>query len=206
MEVSPEIWDSLIGPFAAISGVAAVVIPLVVIGRWILAPIDRAAKSREAPVRFSISDFLCLFLAIQIPLAAIYRFTDYDDHRPYWMFFAITWLIGPLVWYCCARTLSKAGVMKGSHRFVFMGLVMPLVYYGFLPFAFLTFANLLFLVGVKHTPNGMQPVSIIWSWLTLVVLFFLSGLFSHYIVNHSGTRDAAQASADHGADASPFNA
>src|SRR3954462_15915738 len=55
-------------------GVVALLGSGVLIGTAILAPIDRAAKSRHAPVRFSICDFLCLFLAIQIPLSALHRF------------------------------------------------------------------------------------------------------------------------------------
>src|SRR5438034_246672 len=118
-------------------GIASFFGPSALIGGWILAPLDRAAKFRRAPVRFSIGDFLCLFLAIQIPLSAVYRFSSQGDNfiladrdnvavsRSFWLFFVITWLVGPVIWYCGARTLSKAGVMSGSHRFVFMGLVMP---------------------------------------------------------------------------------
>ena len=54
-------------------GIALAAAPIIWISRQILAPIDRAAKFRKAPVRFSIGDFLCLFLAIQIPLAAVHR-------------------------------------------------------------------------------------------------------------------------------------
>jgi hypothetical protein len=206
MEDFPVIWKIVFVAAHVIGGVTAIIAPLALIGRWILAPIDRAAKSRKAPVRFSISDFLCLFLAIQIPLAAIHRFTDYGDNRPYWIFFTITWLVGPFVWYCCARTLSKAGVVKGSHRFVFMGLVMPLVYYGFLPFLFLTITNFLLLIGNKDATGDIQPAWTVWPWLTLVVLFWLCGLYTHYMVNHIDSRETAPAIADgHTADASPFN-
>ncbi len=48
-------------------GIAAAIAPLIWVARTILAPIDRAAKFRVAPVSFSIGDFLCLFLAIQLP-------------------------------------------------------------------------------------------------------------------------------------------
>src|SRR6478735_10710111 len=108
--------------------------PFFWIARYILVPIDRAATSRKAPVRFSIGDFLCLFLAIQIPLAVVHRFMSPDTMDAYWGFTVITWLIAPMIWYVGARRLSKARVTKVSHRFVFLGLIMPLVYYGVIPF------------------------------------------------------------------------
>ena len=61
-------------------GIVLAVAPVVWIARRILAPIDRAAKFRKAAVRFSIGDFLCLFLAIQIPLAAVHRFIGKRHH------------------------------------------------------------------------------------------------------------------------------
>src|SRR6476646_9622168 len=115
-------------------GITLAVAPIFWIARQILAPIDRAAKFRKAPVRFSIGDFLCLFLAIQIPLAVVHRFMSPDTMDAYWGFTVITWLIAPMIWYVGARRLSKARVTKVSHRFVFLGLIMPLVYYGVIPF------------------------------------------------------------------------
>ena len=68
------VWISAI----VLLGIALAVAPIFWIARQILAPIDRAAKFRKAPVRFSIGDFLCLFLAIQIPLAAVHGFLGPD--------------------------------------------------------------------------------------------------------------------------------
>src|SRR3954447_12416723 len=78
--------------------IAFTLAPLIWIARRILSPIDRAAKYREAPVRFSIGDFLCLFLAIQIPLAAVYRFMGEATIGAYWTFTIITWLVAPVIW------------------------------------------------------------------------------------------------------------
>src|ERR1044072_6206492 len=96
-------------------GIALTLAPLIWIARRILSPIDRAAKFREAPVRFSIGDFLCLFLAIQIPLAGVYRFMGEATIVAYWTFTAITWIVAPVIWFACARALSKAQVTTSSH-------------------------------------------------------------------------------------------
>jgi hypothetical protein len=128
----------------------AIIGPSTFIVRWILAPIDRAAKFRKAPARFSIGDFFCLFLAIQIPLSVIYRFVDADENQFYWLFTIATWIIGPVMWVTGARTLSKAGVEASGQRFVFLGLIMPIVYYGLLPFTMLGIRISLMLCGAEN--------------------------------------------------------
>lgn len=181
--MNPEmrILSELIALASIVAGIAAFFAPIVFIARWILTPIDRAAKFRRASVRFSIGDFLCLFLAIQIPLAAVYRFVGPDEKQSFWIFTIVTWIIGPLIWFSGARALSKAGVMNGAHRFVFMGLIMPLVYYGLLPFTFLT-VRLVILPfdDVEHFGRGLKLESGTWS--ILAILFVMSGVFTRYIL------------------------
>ena len=154
-------------------GIALSLAPIVWIARRILAPIDSAAKFRQAPVRFSIGDFLCLFLAIQIPLAGAHRFIGEETVEFYWTFTIVTWLVAPVIWFVGARTLSKAQVTTNSHRFVFLGLIMPLVYYGLIPFTLLGLAFLAPLVGSPTTPFRW----ILPTWFILATLFFLSGRF-----------------------------
>lgn len=161
-------------------GIALAVAPIVWIARQILSPIDRAAKFRQAPVRFSIGDFLCLFLAIQIPLAAVHRFWNEDTMEAYWIFTIITWFVAPVIWYAGARTLSKAQVTTNSHRFIFLGLVMPLVYYGLVPFTVLGLAFLGPLVGSRDMPfHWLLP-----TWIALAVLFFVSGRYVRWMLQH----------------------
>ena len=158
--------------------IALALAPLFWIERRILAPIDRAAKFRKAAVRFSIGDFLCLFLAIQIPLAAVHRFMNQDTMEAYWTFTIITWLVAPVIWYAGARTLSKAQVTTNSHRFVFLGLIMPLVYYGLVPFTVLGFTFLSPLVGQTDLPFRW----LLSVWSILAVLFYLSGRYVRWML------------------------
>jgi hypothetical protein len=163
---------------AAIVGIPLTLAPLIWIARRILSPIDRAAKFREAPVRFSIGDFLCLFLAIQIPLAAVYQFMGETTIQAYWTFTIVTWLVAPVIWFAGARALSKAQVTTSSHRFVFLGLIMPLVYYGLVPFTLLGFAFLGPLVSETNTPFR----GLVLAWCVLAILFFVSGRYVKWML------------------------
>jgi hypothetical protein len=163
-----------------VAGFAIALVQFVWIARRVLSPIDQAAKFRKAAVRFSLGDFLCLFLAIQIPLAAVHRFWDEDTMEAYWVFTIITWLVAPVIWFAGARALSKAQVSTSSHRFVFLGLVMPLVYYGLIPFTVLGLSFLSPLVG--HTDLPFRWLLSIW--FVLGILFYLSGRYVRWMLQH----------------------
>jgi hypothetical protein len=186
------IWLLSIGAIVLV-GIALTVAPITWIARQILAPIDRAAKFRKAPVRFSIGDFLCLFLAIQIPLAAVHRFWNEDSMEAYWTFTIITWLVAPVIWYAGARTLSKAQVTRNSHRFIFLGLIMPLVYYGLVPFTVIGLAFLNPLFGESHLPFRW----LLSSWFILAVLFYLSGRFVRWMLQQVSIDEAPVSDKEH---------
>jgi hypothetical protein len=103
-------------------------------GRWIVRPVDRAAAARNAPARFSIADFFCLFWAIQLPLAFAIQLNRLETERFFWIALLLVWLVAPLVWVVCTRALSKAGVTRVRHRAIFLAGVLPVVYYGMLIF------------------------------------------------------------------------
>jgi len=174
-------------------GIAAAIAPLVWVARTILAPIDRAAKFRVAPVSFSIADFSCLFLAIQLPLAIIYRFVREGAEGAYWTLTAITWLIAPLIWYACARTLSKAQVTNGRDRVVFLGLIMPLVYYGVIPF--MALGVTIFGALVTRAPMSIQWLSV--GWLTLAFLFYGCGWFVRSMLKRGPGDESPISDRDH---------
>jgi hypothetical protein len=165
-----------------VAGLVAIIAPSTLVVRLILSPIDRAAKFRNAPPRFSVGDFLCLFLAIQIPLSAISRFVEPNERYTFWLFTVATWIIGPLMWVTSARTISKAGVVTGSHRLVFMGLVMPVVYYGLLPFTILS-VDLVIIAFSGEDPR--TPIGWVFiTWSALAVLLILSRAFTNYMLRH----------------------
>jgi hypothetical protein len=184
MDPTLAAWQIVEDLAAIVAGAAAFVAPSYIVIRWILAPIDRAAKFHKAPARYSVGDFLCLFLAIQIPLAAIYRFIPQEVDQPFWEFTVATWIVGPLMWMTGARTLSKAGIVAGAHRFVYMGLIMPLVYYGFLPLTFLGVAMVALAIEGPE-PGGMPGTQMLLAWAVLAGLFAVSGVYTRYILRQA---------------------
>jgi hypothetical protein len=164
---------------AIVAGVALAILPGVAISRWILVPIDRAAKFRKASAAFSIGDFLCLFVAVQVPLAAIYRFLGEGNEPYYWVFTILTWMIAPVIWIACARALSKAGVTNAWHRIVFLGLIVPLVYYGLFPFTLIGIAFLFRLFDPSPMPVG----ALAGTWVVLCLLFVCGGFFVRWMLS-----------------------
>jgi hypothetical protein len=171
-----------IGGFAAIYG----------LGKWILGPIDRAAKALRAPVRFAVSDFLCLFVAVQLPLTLVARLQDEDTEGLYWTFTVLAWIVAAAIWVSCAVAISRAGITSGWHRLIFMGLVLPIVYYGLIPFALMP------VIAFGALWNG-NPDEILGSpWLILVWLFmgvalFGCGVYTHRLVRSAKAGAAARA-------------
>jgi len=127
-----------IGMLIGLVGFVCLVGAVYVGGRWILGPIDRAAKRRICGPRISISDCLCLFVAVQLPLAFIRRIRSDETEAAFWCFAVLSWIIAPIIWISCARALSLGGITSGLHRFLFMALVLPIAYYGLVPFVMLT--------------------------------------------------------------------
>ena len=158
--------------------VALAFLPGVAVAKWILTPVDRAARFHEAPARFSIGDFLCLFAAVQIPLAAVYRLKGPESEPQFWVFTIMTWLIAPVIWLACARALSKAAVTTAWHRFVFLALIMPLVYYGLIPFTFIGIALFVAMFDASPMHFGWMPLA----WAILCTLFFGSSLFVRWML------------------------
>src|SRR5436190_20277001 len=103
MDHLPILLQLLLISAIVLVGIMLAVAPIFWIARQILAPIDRAAKFRKAPVRFSIGDFLCLFLAIQLPLAGAHRFLGQETMEAYWTFTIVTWCVVAVIWYAGAR-------------------------------------------------------------------------------------------------------
>jgi hypothetical protein len=55
-------------------------------------------------------------------------------------------------------------------------------------------------------PNEVQPTWFVWLWFILATLFWLSGMFTHYMVNFTRRNDVAPAVAEgHAADAGPLS-
>jgi hypothetical protein len=111
----------------------------------------------------------------------------------YWAFTTITWLVAPVIWFAGARALSKAQVIRSSHRFVFLGLIMPLVYYGLVPFTLLGLAFLAPLAGDTKTPFHW----IVPAWCVLAILFFVSGRYVQWMLQQLQTSEPPISDREH---------
>ena len=160
---------------------AVPVVAFIGIAHWILGPVDRAAELRGARARLTLADFFCLFLAVQLPLAFVYQVRDEETKIQFWVLTVITWVVAPFVWFACARALSRAGISNSVHRFIFMGIVLPIVYYGLLPFVVMAGAGAVIVVT-----EGPMPLVHSWRigavWLGLAAGIALSGLFTPWMV------------------------
>jgi hypothetical protein len=117
---------------------------------WVLGPLDRAAKNRDYPIQFSIADFLCLFVEVQLALsgpALLFRRIESRE-----MSFAIavalfTTALAILVWWSGVRTLSRAGVHGTFARAVTLTIVMPFGFVSSIASAIIPFGILVSLGG-----------------------------------------------------------
>jgi hypothetical protein len=162
------------------SGLVAIFGPAIFIAVWILSPIDRAAKSREAPVRFSVGDFLCLFVIIQIPLAVVFR-GGTDDWREGAVIVAVLLgAVGCVIWYAGARTLSKAGVSNTWLRFVYLGPVLSLVYYGLIPYTMLSAMQVGWAFDREEHGEYQWGTG---TWLLLTLLYGLCAAYTRWMLD-----------------------
>jgi hypothetical protein len=172
---------------ALVGGLAlflATLVAIFLLGLWILGPIDRAAKARRAPVRFSIGDFLCLFIAVQLPLSLAARLRDGDAEQGFWVYAALAWIVASIIWICCAMALSGAGISRGTHRFLFLGAVLPVAFYGLIPFVVAVAAAIIAIA----TDEGKEIAKHPWwiaIWVVTGVAIFLSGLYTRHIVGQA---------------------
>lgn len=109
---------------------AAMIGGVVFIGRWILLPLDRAARHLQRPTQFTTVDVLCLMFLLQLPLAAFAPLAAEADDDRVWIIVAFGWLASALMWWISVQTLSRAGITGTWHRGVFLALVLPATYFG----------------------------------------------------------------------------
>lgn len=155
--------------------------------RRVLLPVDRAASERDLPFRFSMGDFLCLFWVVQLPLAFVYRIAGDETDQFYWSLTLCVWAVAPLAWYTVARALSKAGIAAGLHRMIFLGLVLPAVYYGLFPFIAMSIGGSLRLIGQEFSFSS-QNLSLAVLWCMLGIALVACGFYSPWMVRHAVTK------------------
>lgn len=96
------------------------------VARCILGPLDRAARNRECPAQFTLADFLCLFVLIQLSMILPHWLATLIERNPvYWLFAGYGWASAAALWWFSVRSLHKSGVVIVWHRAVFLTLAIP---------------------------------------------------------------------------------
>jgi hypothetical protein len=96
---------------------------------WVLGPLDRAAKNRRYPVQFSLADFLCLFVEVQLALGG--PALAFRSMEGKWMGLAVfvsivIVAVVLLVWWTGVRTLSAAGIHGTFARALTLSVGIPI--------------------------------------------------------------------------------
>jgi hypothetical protein len=111
----------------------SMVLALVVIGRYILGPLDSAARHRRRPTQFTLADFLALMFLFQLPVALI-RLMVQHDPPGMGLLYGFAWVASSLMWGLSVQTLSRAGIVTPWRRVVFLSAVLPIAYFGSVAF------------------------------------------------------------------------
>jgi hypothetical protein len=159
-----------------------IIAPIAWTVRRTLRPVDQAAKKGNKPFQFMVGDFLCLFWVIQLPLAAVSQIGSSEAPTYFWEFFGLVWVLAPIVWVTCARALSKAGISGGLHRWIYLALIVPTVYYGLFPFIWLSM--LLIADTFFHIPVTIVPLraAVPW-WVAIGVALTAAGFYTPRMIN-----------------------
>jgi hypothetical protein len=140
----------------------------VTMGAWILRPLDRAAKNRKHPTRFTMLDFFGLVFLAQIPLAVIHALAFDGDASLVWFLDLLAWIGSLMIWWFGVKTFSNAGIRSTWIRAGLVFLALPMAFYG--SFAIVVIASLLW------TPANLET-----EWVIIFIVLeigLLAGIAS----------------------------
>jgi hypothetical protein len=110
--------------------------------RWVLGPVERAAKERGGSVQFNLADVLSLFVLIQLALGAVHWKPLEMRLGAMIVFDALLAGIVALIWWAYVRILSEAGIHVIWPRCVILVAALPIATAAGLATLFLPFAVL----------------------------------------------------------------
>jgi hypothetical protein len=187
-----DLGDVMAGLFALVLGLAACgglfALP-VGIALWVMRPVDRAARFLRRPTQFTVTDFLCLFFIIQLPMALIHGFLKpqdigmmrQQDRMMIWLLDIFVWCACGAMWWGSVRTLSRAGIERPLYRSIFLAVVLPIT-------IFATVAAPGLLIGVASGWRSASTSTIALlagGAVLLVVAVVFCGLYTRWMVARS---------------------
>ncbi|MGD0896875.1 MAG: hypothetical protein ABR915_03500 [Thermoguttaceae bacterium] len=119
-----------LGPILFLAGLAAAFFVVWRCLSWVIGPLDRAARNRRFPLQFSLADFLCLFVLVQLPLAAINWMArgGGPDQGPEAVVLVVVAAVAGLIWWMGVQTLSRAGIHGVWQRCVVLTVAVPVAF------------------------------------------------------------------------------
>jgi hypothetical protein len=155
--------------------------------QWVLGPLDKAAKNRQAPLQFGLADMLCLFFLIQLPIGGIHWIARGEDPRAAIIPDIVVAAIVILVWWFCWRTMSKAGILVAWQRMLVLAIILPGGYVGSVALAVLP----LVAAGFFWSNECVIAWSFVSVELILMIVLYIFGRISRVIVAANKKKDMA---------------
>jgi hypothetical protein len=100
---------------------------------WVLGPLRQAGAGTKCPIQFRVSDLLCLFVLIQLPVGTVSWITGGEmTRRDELGIQAVVAIFAILLWWDGIRILSRVGVNAVWRRCVVLVVVLPGLFLGML--------------------------------------------------------------------------
>jgi len=119
---------NILGPLFAAAGFIGIPLSMYWLGRWVLRPLDEAAKGRAHPMQFTIADFLCLFVLLQVSTAMVYWGLGPPTRATIsamWCIGLFAWAANVTFWLKGVEVMSRAGIRTPWRRSAFLLFVWP---------------------------------------------------------------------------------
>lgn len=160
----------------------------IVILKWIMDPLEAAARRQSRPAQFTIADFLSLFFLLQIPMAAIHALPDDVPRAAKVTLDGFAWVVCGLLWASGVKKLGNSGVERPRHRLIFLALVLPASFFGTLAFIFAGVACIACLFEAPR--SGLWGPGLLVFELALLVVFRLAANFVRRMLAAAETKPA----------------
>jgi hypothetical protein len=110
----------------AIMGFGLFVVFSLLLGRWLLEPVNRAAGHLNAPTQFLLTDFMWLMIQLQLLLGFVMNWIEGATSTG-WLFVVIVGLCVPLaiMWAASVSVVSRAGITQPLRRAVLILVLVP---------------------------------------------------------------------------------
>jgi len=179
----------LIAPVLALSALAVVIGSIVAIARWILRPLDQAAKGRQAPAQFTLVDFLCLVFMAQLPTGLVQWMFHDSQYGGVAAIYVFAWIACGLLWWTAIRTLGRAGIHGTWRRAGFLALVLPTAVFGIIAFLPLSFAVIAAAFSGELPWRGLRFGLALLAEGALLAALYACGRYTRWLVASAAKPD-----------------